>query len=85
MDWKEFEKYVREISADYQVAVEITQKKNQEKIRTDTAKLFAVRNTLFSQNNIYCECFIVMQSTPTDSMRNCAVLSVNEVYKGEIL
>lgn len=70
---------VLEISADHWAVVEITQENNLEKIRTDITKLLTVRNTLFLQNNIYCECFIVMQSTPTDSMRdtgNCQKVKV---------
>lgn len=75
---------ILEISPDHWAAVEITQEKDLEKIRKDISKLFAVRNTLFSQHNIYCECFIIMQSTPTDSMRdtgscqNIKVMSAEE-------
>lgn len=60
---------ILEVSADHWVAVEITQERDLDKIRRDILKLCSVRNALFSQDNIYCECFIVMQDAPTDSMR----------------
>lgn len=60
---------VLEVSEDHWAIVEITQERNLSKIREDISKLFTVRNALFSEENIYCECFIVMQSRPTDSMR----------------
>lgn len=75
---------VLEISAEHWAVIEITQEYNLDKIRTDISKLFSVRNFLFSGKNIYCECFIVMESTPTDSMRdtgkgqNINVVSVEE-------
>lgn len=61
---------VLEVSTEHWIAIEITQEKNLEKIRNDILKLFNIRNTLFAKKNIFCECFIIMQDIPTDSMRN---------------
>lgn len=73
---------VLELSKDHWVAVEITQEKNLNKIREDIAKLFMVRNTLFKQN-IYCECFIVMESVPTNSMRGSGEMQNVRVVSAE--
>ena len=54
---------------DHWIIVEITEECNLEKIRTDIAKLFSVRNALFLKN-VYCHCYIVTKSKPTDSMRS---------------
>lgn len=54
---------------DHWIAVEITEECSLEKIRTDIAKLFGVRNSLFNKN-IYCRCYIITKGTPTDSMRS---------------
>ena len=40
---------------DHWIIVEITEECNLEKIRTDIAKLFSVRNALFLKN-VYCHC-----------------------------
>ncbi len=53
---------------DQWIVVEITEECNLEKVRTDVAKLWNVKNSLFSQG-IFCRCYFVTQGTPTDSMR----------------
>lgn len=65
------------------MAVEITQEHNLVKIREDVAKLISLRNHLIA-DNIYCKCYIIMQDTPTDTMRDTGkaqkvtVMSVKE-------
>lgn len=60
---------VLEVSDDRWAIVEITKEYTLTKVREDISKLYTVRNMLFTEKNIYCECFIVMQSIPTNSMR----------------
>ncbi|WP_298035531.1 hypothetical protein, partial [uncultured Dysosmobacter sp.] len=74
---------ILEVDTDSWVAVEITQEHNLVKIREDVAKLISLRNHLIA-DNIYCKCYIVMQETPTDAMRDTGkaqkvtVMSVKE-------
>lgn len=58
-------------SEDHMIAVEITTQSTLKKVRDDITKLSNVRHSLFIQENIYCQCYIVMSETPTNSMR-CA-------------
>ena len=68
---------------DHWIIVEITEENSLHKVREDIAKLFNVRNYLFTQN-IYGQCYFVTKFKPTDSMRNTgdaqnvAVMSVDE-------
>lgn len=51
------------------IVVEITEEVSLNKIRTDIAKLSAVKFALLSKG-IYCRCYIVTLKSPTDSMRS---------------
>ena len=54
--------------SNYYILVEITEEHTLHKVRTDITKLNTVKLALLSQN-IYSECYIVLETTPTDSMR----------------
>lgn len=56
-------------STDRVVLVEVTKECDLDKVRTDVLKLSGVRGFLFYNHNIYCKCYIVIESKPTDSMR----------------
>lgn len=53
---------------DQWVLVEITQEHAIDKVRADVSKLSTVKHSLMAQD-VFCRCFIVMEKTPTDSMR----------------
>jgi len=63
------------------IVVEITQEKSLEKVRMDIAKLFTVKNYLLAQD-IYCQCYYVMQDKPTDSMRQFGEAQKVKVMSG---
>lgn len=54
--------------SDEWIVVEITEESSLDKVRTDIAKLWTVKNALFVQG-IFCRCYFVMENKPTDSMR----------------
>lgn len=54
---------------DHWIVIEVTEERSLEKVRTDVAKLWTVKNTLLSQG-IFCSCYFVMKENPTDSMRS---------------
>ena len=56
-------------SEDQWIIVEATVECSLDKVRTDIAKLWTVKNFLFSQE-IFCRCFVVTKGMPTDSMRS---------------
>ena len=70
-------------SSDEWILVEITQERNIEKVREDIRKLHTVRFQQF-YNFIVCKCYVVLEQTPTDSMRaageesHIKVMSVEE-------
>lgn len=69
--------------SDYWIIIEVSKEDELEKLRTDIAKVAAVRPYLFSQN-IYSECYFVCNH-PTEQMRvtgkgdNMYVMSVDEL------
>ncbi len=63
------------------IVIEITQENSLEKVRMDIAKLFTVRNSLFLEG-IYCQCYVVMQDKPTDSMRQSGEVQKVKVMSG---
>ena len=52
---------------DHWILVEVSKSSTLEKLRTDLAKFATVRPHLFSQN-IFCRCYFVCESQPTDSL-----------------
>ena len=55
-------------SLDQWVAIEITERRDLDKIRSDITKLRTIKNALILED-IYCMCYIVTKDKPTDSMR----------------
>ncbi|WP_143786063.1 hypothetical protein [Olsenella sp. An290] len=76
------------ISDEETVAVEITQQHNINKIRKDISNLDLVKHALFNNDGIFTRCYIVLEKTPTDAMREAGkaskvkVLSIEE-FKNE--
>lgn len=74
---------VLKLSDDNWVIVEITEQNSLEKVRADIIKLRTVKGALLTEE-IYCKCYFVMKSKPTDSMRmsgsaqKIKVMSVDE-------
>ena len=74
---------VLKVSPDNWVVVEITKENNLNKVRNDITKLKTVRHSLFLED-IYCKCYFVMESTPTNAMREAgtaqkvSVMSIEE-------
>lgn len=69
-------------SLDYWVFVEITQNHSIDKVRSDVAKLCSVKNMKMAEG-VYCNCFIVMEKTPTDAMRGAGEGSKIKVMSAE--
>lgn len=57
-------------SSEEWILVEITKERNLKKVRTDVAKLTSVRSVQMGKF-ILCRCYIVLEDSPTDSMRAC--------------
>lgn len=55
-------------SSEEWILVEITQERDLDKVRRDVLKLAGIRLAQF-QKNILCRCYIVLEESPTDSMR----------------
>lgn len=70
-------------SEDHMIAIEITTENALNKVRNDVIKLSTARNTLFLKENIYCQCYIVMSETPTNSMRRAGKEQNITVMSGE--
>lgn len=60
---------VVEHKSDYFVCIETTKRDDLQKVRQDINNLNLARNTLFNQQNIFCECYVVLDTDPTPSMR----------------
>lgn len=54
--------------SDHWIAIEVTTENNLSKVRDDINKLRTIKNALLVED-IYCNCYFVMEQTPTDSMR----------------
>lgn len=81
----DFDGVIRVDSGEY-VLIEITKERNLEKVRSDIHKLNMFRISQAAQG-IVCKCFVIIEDTPTDSMREAGfsnhikVCSVNEFEK----
>lgn len=72
--------------ADHWIAIEITEERDLQKVRADILKLRTIKYSLMNED-IYCQCYMVMKDIPTDSMRQSGesqkikVVSLQEFQK----
>lgn len=77
---------ILKLDSEQWVAIEVTEEKNLEKVRTDILKLKNIKNALITQE-IVCRCYVVLKDNPTDLMRQTGdaqkikIMSIEEFEK----